>query len=211
MWGRPPQHGKRASIYRNGFVTGRPLNFSNSLKRWQGLVSMNLSFRRYGLSSSQVLSLSSLRHHSPVSEAREALPDSFWSRATKIAVVRDPLDRAISYFYWMNPQLRGHRTPLREFEDFVPEILPAPVDREVSENFDESWKVIRFENLHQDFCSLVEQLGFTPPPDLPRYKSESRPPHSDFRKLISQRSREVILRNWSSWAKSFGYSDVLDT
>ena len=113
-------------------------------------------------------------NHMPASEIRKRCPQ--FDDYTRLTVVRDPYDRAISYFHYSHPTFtppggipldeaiallkQGDRHVLQErFVAFLRNVMPDEkallcIDGQLSVH---RW--VRFEALHQDLECLVQDLG----------------------------------------------------
>jgi hypothetical protein len=121
-----------------------------------------------------------LREHMPAQEVAALVGPELWARYTKVSVVRNPWDRMISLWRW-----RKHRDGLDvSFDQFLSAIesgsrslekavgarrwsnVPfyAIDDRPVLD------RVLRFENLAEDFEGLIDDLSLPDPGPLPRIK-----------------------------------------
>lgn len=205
FWGSPASHGKRASIYRDGFVTGRPNNFRHPIAARWGYLTARRYFGKFSLTSRELEKLLALSPHSSVFAARQALPEDIWHRAKKIVVVRNPWDKAVSDFYW---KTRGRVLLGKDFDlfqSYAHQALPIALESEMTQHWDDTWACIRFENLFEDFQRLVVELGGIPPSALPKYKTAVRPTASTYQHLYTKESRDIVGANWKDWVEQFGY------
>lgn len=206
LWDRTPAHGKLASVYEDGFVTGRPQNFRGEDDRSQGAAEMLSLYRPLGFSSARVSLLSKLVPHSSVSEVCSALPQALWYRATKVVNIRNPWDRAVSYYFWCRRRRRATpRDVYGDFERFVTRIKPSAVEKEVASAFDSTWRTIRYETLLPDIEKIFEEFNISSRFSLPRYKTNTRPRGLHYSQFFSDSSRRVVAKNWGEWIDLFGY------
>lgn len=204
FWGVPASHGKKASIYPDGFVTGRPTNVSNRLQHGILIARVLKQLRSHGLSIHQCIALTKLGPHSHVSEVMSILPRSFFVRATKVAVVRNPWDKVVSDYFFSTryPVLR--RKTRENFEEFASRALPAVVESEIVEYQDKSWRICLYEELPFALKAVISETGGERT-ELPRFKAGIRPPNFHYSRLYTSQSREVVERNWAPWISYFGY------
>ena len=207
LWGRSPDHGKQASIYGNGFVTGRPRNFRSLKRQLSGLPKMVMYFGRYGCRPAESASFARLRPHDPPEKIMAMVPSGVWERAHKIAVVRNPWDKVVSDFFWESRGTNLAADLTTAFEAYVSRSLPWPVEEQVPRLLDPTWTLLRFETLERDFCRLTQALGLGEHRSLlPQFKSNVRPPGTDYRDVHTAFTREVVAVNWSDWIQTFDYS-----
>jgi chondroitin 4-sulfotransferase 11 len=154
-----------------------------------------------------------------------------WRQYTTFAVVRNPWDRMVSAYrfakmknsYWHNALVAG--PPLdyelllhKSFEECL-----TMVDRQREQLKGESWfrqtdwvagpkapggkvmvdRVLRLENLADDFRELCEHLGFEPPPLLKINRSKRS---RDYREYYNDNTRKLVERLYASDIETFGYS-----
>ena len=165
-------------------------------------------------------------NHMPASEIRQRCPQ--FDEYTRLTAVRDPYDRAISYFHFSHPTFTppggmpldqaisllksGDRHILQErFVSFLRHGLP---DEESLLSIDGHLSVqrwIRFEKLHQDLDRLVKDLGLPlkrPVSEvLPGFK-RNRQGRQDLPSIDDYLSREALslIDHQCSWSfTTFGY------
>ncbi|MGV6826614.1 MAG: sulfotransferase family 2 domain-containing protein [bacterium] len=114
-------------------------------------------------------------NHMTAREARAELGAKVWDNYFKFAVVRNPWDRFLSYYYWYR----------RKYPDItVDQFLDQGACRVLNNKGykvygggqrDTVDHVCRFENLDEEMISIFRQLGLPGKPELPRAKSGYRP------------------------------------
>lgn len=207
LWGASPNHGKQASVYANGFVTGRPRNFGSIKRQLYALPKLVMYFTRYGLTPWGSMSLAQRRPHDSPATLLDTFPASLWEKAHKVAVVRNPWDKVVSDFFWVTRDRKLAGDLSAAFEAYVHKLLPWPVEEQVPLLIDATWTLLRFETLENDFVRLTHQLAVSDQTiALPRFKSGVRPPDLDYRDFHTSFTRETVEVTWQEWIHTFGYS-----
>ncbi len=119
-------------------------------------------------------------NHAAASHIRALIGDRIWNRYTKIACVRNPFDKAVSAFWFCNPDLpRDMASEERRdrFRDFVcADRLPIDwhvytIDDTICADY-----LLRYESLADDIDRMAAALRIeTSASRLGRYKGEYRP------------------------------------
>ncbi len=118
-----------------------------------------------------------LEKHSPLKDYRRELGDELFQRLFKFTCVRNPWDRAISFFF--SPHRGDVRWDRKKFKKFLKELEPTgnylalnrgAQNTPVFENVD---YVMRYETLQDDFRAVCDRIGI-PPTDLPVRNKSSR-------------------------------------
>jgi len=130
-------------------------------------------------------------------------------------LVRNPWDRAVSYYHWLKAQGFDHPAVALaarlDFLDFLahPQTRAAfaaetfgsyvtlPGQGEVAAHF------VRLERLAQDIAPVASHLGF-PLSTLPRANASARLP--DYRRYYTDAAAEVVARACATDIARFGYS-----
>jgi hypothetical protein len=100
--------------------------------------------------------------HSSLEEHRQKLPHELYGQLFKFACVRNPWDRAVSFFFSPHRRAAFTRAGFIEFLRGMPPMVQSLRERadqpvsDVSGNFD---YLMRFETLQQDFDAVCDQLG----------------------------------------------------
>ncbi len=116
---------------------------------------------------------------------------SGWDQYFSFAVVRNPWDRVVSNFCYLDkinhPRLRGAKTPSEWVRSGNLWCYPASyyllINGQVGVN-----RVIRYENLGKDFRKVCKKIGIKAA-KLPRYNSS---PHKHFTEYYDDESREIV-------------------
>ncbi|MCE8533970.1 sulfotransferase family 2 domain-containing protein [Ruegeria pomeroyi] len=140
--------------------------------------------------------------------APEALADLF-----AFTLVRNPWDRAVSYYHWLRVQgfdhPAVHLARRVEFEGFVtaPQTLAAfraasaPSYMRRADGVEHCAAYIRLEHLETDLAPLTAHLGFAL--DMPRANRSERA--ADYRTYYSDRAAEALGEACASDIARFGY------
>jgi hypothetical protein len=112
--------------------------------------------------------------HQPADEIRMNIGDDIWNSYKKISIVRNPWDRALSWFKWFefrnNPRIRGEN-----FEHYLlNHYSSAWPFYTINHGLYDIDYMIRFENLQEDLTSLLKQLDIDFPYELPKTKNNIR-------------------------------------
>ncbi|RVT82752.1 hypothetical protein DXV76_16080 [Rhodobacteraceae bacterium CCMM004] len=152
-----------------------------------------------------------LRTHAYAVEVRLAIGARRFARYVKISTVRNPFDRTVSYFHWINQE---RLTGMRDFAD----IRSAFHDWVLTGRWhSDSWTVhlfgryvvdhmVRFERLAKDMASLNRDLDLgIDPGDLPTTKSMARTRKAYDVPDYFDAETEARVRKRQSWV--FDYFD----
>jgi hypothetical protein len=154
---------------------------------------------RFGVSNPKF----KLKKHSPLADYRAALGEEQYSRLYKFTCVRNPWERMVSLYFTPG---QGKEWDRKAFKKTVSKTLSAAdylrLDTGESDPFNNTDRIIRFENLAEDFGLVCADLGIPSAP-LPRYNRSEREHYSkyyddDLRELVAQRFADEIAR--------FGYA-----
>lgn len=132
--------------------------------------------------------------HMPAFQIRRALPGSVWKTYYKFTVVRNPYDRAVSQFFWVN---RGSKEfTKRAINDYILEkahphmftnwYMYALNGRVLLDYF------IRYENLDHDLGIALARIGLNDAGALPRAKAEHRPQGIHYWDVVGPAARRRI-------------------
>lgn len=142
-----------------------------------------------------------VKKHSTLAEYRAALGEQFDS-LYKFTCVRNPWDRLISYYF--SPSRQVAQWDRRAFEKLVLKTLSvADYLRLGSERdpFANVQRIMRFENLAEDFRSVCVELDL-PPATLPEYNRSSREHYS---KYYDAGLEALIRKRFAAEIERFGY------
>lgn len=129
-------------------------------------------------------------------------------------LVRNPWDRAVSYYHWLRDQRFGHSAvdlaQTLSFAEFVthPQICesfrsnPAGKYMQGSDGVEHCDAFIRIEHFEQDATSLVDHLGF----DLGLEMENTSERNADFRPYYAKKTAESIADCCVEDIERFGYT-----
>lgn len=162
----------------------------------------HLGLRRQGVSSPKLV----FESHATGREVRRHIGKDIWNSYTKVTIVRNPWDREVSRFFWMQ---KRPNVP-DNFDEFVERITRRhPIGNEAVR-----WGLykngagflIRYENLDADYAAFVNSLDVTDVPELPHAHGQSRPKGTrDYREIYTDRSREAIRSIYRREIEALGY------
>jgi hypothetical protein len=154
---------------------------------------------RFGVSNPKY----KLKKHSSLAAYRAALGDEQFSGLYKFTCVRNPWERMVSFYF---APRQGKQWDRKAFKKFISEALPAAdyvrLDEGESDPFRNVDRIIRFENLVEDFNSVCAGLGIPAPP-LPRYNRSEREHYS---KYYDAELRALVAERFAAEIARFGYT-----
>ena len=169
--------------------------------------------------------------HATPSEIKKGIAKDIWDTYTKITIVRNPWDLAVSSYYWekaireeRRKKKRGIKALLKpskllrilkrfekkesdEFERFV---LSFPAEHLNTPFYlDSKGKpiadlYIRYENLEEDYKKLCNQLGI-PHKKLPRLKTKTRKDKSHYSRFYNEKTKKIVEDMFKNQIEYFGY------
>lgn len=151
--------------------------------------------------------------HAMLSDVEGIVPDAVLDGLFTFTLVRNPWDRAVSYFFWLKAQGFDHPAVQRaldhEFEDFVrhPETkaefarFPARVYMQRSDGREQCDLCIRLEHFAEDAEPLFQHLGFRF--EMTRENASERA--TDYRRYYSEETAEIISEVCAEDIARFGY------
>jgi hypothetical protein len=199
-----PVHSGKLKIYRDGFVAA--LGVASYPSR-----SLLLRLRsggwapRFALTLRHRLNLSSLRNlrdHSTPEQIQRCVGKSRFAAYTKVTSVRNPFDLMVSaYFYSTREMLNPPNFP-----DWVAKQRRQRINASIVPSIDESWRIIRFENLEEDLSTVLAEFGLELDGPIPNLKSEFRPQDKrNYRDLYDLKSKLHVEELWADWFEIFNY------
>jgi hypothetical protein len=147
------------------------------------------------------------RKHANLRKAQSVLPASVYDGMFKFAFVRNPWERLVSWYQYVQ------KTPAHEdcrpgeaFADFARRFLDKPrraqwwmiEDRSGGMGLD---FVGRFENLNEDIAQICSRIGITPQALPHRNKMASK----DYRTFYDQALARAVEKTWAREIDAFGY------
>ncbi len=144
-----------------------------------------------------------IRKHSTLAEYRAAVGDDQFRNLYKFACVRNPWDRMVSYYFRPSRQLE--EWDRKAFKKMVLKTLSvADYLRLGAEEdpFANVQRIMRFENLADDFRSVCTELGLPPAP-LPEYNRSSR---EHYLKYYDDELQALVRKRFAPEIERFGYT-----
>lgn len=142
--------------------------------------------------------------HFTLAEYAKALPKDVFTNLFKFSVVRNPWDRAISFYFsphrgsglvWDREKFIQLLAAMHTDEHYITLAnVACPLDY-----------VLRFEHLATDFSTLVSKLGL-PSLELPRRNQSIDKPFMDYRKYYDSELQQQVAAKFASTIANFGYS-----
>jgi Sulfotransferase family len=144
-----------------------------------------------------------LKKHSPLADYRAALGETQFGQLYKFAAVRNPWDRMVSFYFTPIQRKKWDR---QAFTKAISEALSAAdylrLDENDSDPFGNVNRIIRFEQLPDDFRAVCVELGLRPEP-LPRYNRSER---EHYAKYYDAELRELVAERFALEIARFGYT-----
>jgi len=154
---------------------------------------------RFGVSNPKY----NLKKHSPLAAYRAALGEEQFSRLYKFTCVRNPWDRMVSFY--LTPG-QGKQWDRKAFKKTILKALSATDYLRLEEGepdpFGNVDRIIRFENLAEEFNSVCADLGI-PPASLPKYNRSER---QDYSKYYDAELRALVMERFAVEIARFGYT-----
>lgn len=144
-----------------------------------------------------------LLHHLPAIYVKKIVGEKTWDNYFKFAVVRNPWDRMVSWYCYINKHrdVTGNQT-FREWilqNNWFPPQYPYVVDENGKVMVD---LLIPFEEIQNNFDFVCSQLNISPQL-LPHEKKSNR---LYYRHYYDDEIRELVAENCSHDIKLFGYN-----
>lgn len=158
------------------------------------------------------------RSHMPAKDVSRKLGRDVWARYLKVASLRNPFDKAVSW-YWFMASKHGlaQDDPVENFRAFL---RGKEAEGYFQSRRDIDWRVthlgkravidqyIRLERLQDDFAALFARLGIAGVTlEVPKVKAKSRKKDPlDVPEYFDTETAEIVRRNWGWIFDAGGYS-----
>lgn len=145
-------------------------------------------------------------NHMPAAAVRRSMDPALFDAYRKVAVVRNPLDREVSLYFWA---YRG-KADRPTFDAFVRRWCFLP-ERKTFDLYSLRGKpvvdtVLRYERLSEDFAAFVNSLGVARCPELPRAKSTQRTAEArNWRDFYTPDTFRIVAERYAREIEVFGY------
>jgi Sulfotransferase family len=145
-----------------------------------------------------------LKKHSTLAEYRAALGEEKFRALYRFACVRNPWDRMISIYF--HPRRQVVDWERAEFKKLILRTLSVPhflrLEESETDPFGNLDRVVRFENLAEDFRDVCTQLSI-PPAALPIYNRSSREHYSHY---YDEELCMLVRQRFALEIEHFGYT-----
>jgi len=150
-----------------------------------------------------------LPKHERYSYIKRRLGTEEYEKMFSFAFVRNPWDRLVSYYHFVNKTPHHHRNAKLgklSFDDFVKGEVKRMKSYQNRYIYSEEGElqvdfVGRFENLAEDFSFITQKIGLDI--ELPHTNSSK---HDSYQEYFSDELRELVSIHWEKDIKLFDYS-----
>mgnify|MGYP006089808871 FL=1 len=155
-----------------------------------------------------------LQRESTPDNVRNKIGDTMWDEYTKVTIVRNPWDLAVSSFFWA---LRKKKNLENEnykiyFNDWIKHKKSwKDMKQNISRSVDSNGNLlmdyyIKYENLQQSYMQFCEKVGIESM-RLPRLKSNIRSARSNktYEYFYTKESRDLVQKKVGRYIETFGY------
>jgi len=152
--------------------------------------------------------------HSTLADIDGLVPDDVLDGLFAFTLVRNPWDRAVSYYHWLQTRGFDHEAvrlaQSLDFDAFIshPRTLaayrntPAAHYMTRADGREQCAAYIRIENFAENAAPLIAHLGF--PLDLPVANTSER--RADYRHYYTDQTADLLAQNCAPDIARFGYS-----
>ena len=145
-----------------------------------------------------------IKKHSTLAEYRLALGEKEFGDLYKFSCVRNPWDRAVSYYF--TPTQKATEWDRKKFKKAILRLMPVADYLRLGEGSEDPFSnvnyIMRFENLADDFRAVCGALNISPGA-LPRYNRSNRDHYS---KYYNDELRELVRARFAPEIDRFGYT-----
>ncbi len=151
-------------------------------------------------------------NHMSASDIKTRLGDEIWDRYFKFCVVRNPYDKLVSYFFFLEKQggtgVLESGTISARFRQWIRSGVEAMdrdkyvIDGETCVDF-----LIRYEDLENGVGRVCDKIGVPFEPErIPRLKADSRDASVSIGELYDEESIQAVKQAYAFELEEFGYS-----
>lgn len=144
-----------------------------------------------------------LKKHSTLSEYRDSLGEEQFRGLYKFTCVRNPWDRMVSYYF--TPTQTPETWNRKKFRETISKAVSVPdylrLDNQKGDPFANVDRIIRFENLGDDFRAVCNVIDIAPA-TLPQYNRSRREHYS---KYYDDELRELVRTRFATEIERFDY------
>nr|WP_255720634.1 sulfotransferase family 2 domain-containing protein [Acuticoccus kalidii] len=153
-------------------------------------------------------------NHMPARAIRSAIGGRMWKDYTKVSIVRNPYDKAVSWF-WMQLSPGDRRACQHDFSlcrqtfnAWLRAKPRLPDDKPIITiaRSDVVDVMLRYEQLEADFAALLGRLGIGDPITLPRLKAETRVRPEPFAQYYDAAGEAIVAAAYRYEMARFGYA-----
>lgn len=133
-------------------------------------------------------------NHMPASEIRKYVPDEIWDSYYKFCFERNPFDKVLSLFHWINKVTDNDYDTLDDFiEDGHLDRIHG-FDLYTIGNVVAVDDIYKFEELEESMDRISQKLHLDTPLRLPSYKAKSntRKDRRHYSEVLTPKQREII-------------------
>lgn len=148
----------------------------------------------------------SFRAHSTASFIKENIPDPIWDSYYKFTIERNPWDKVISHFYWLN-RVKNYPNIDAYIQDGGLDKIKAynsySIQGELAVN-----RIYQMEHFDELLTELTNRFELDPPLQLPKFKAKSsyRLDRSLPSEFLTKSQVDIIAEKFEKEIKLCGYS-----
>jgi hypothetical protein len=156
--------------------------------------------------------ISEFYNHMPPYKIKNSIGEETFNSYTKIINIRNPFDMMVSHYYF-KPTFDLYSRVEMSFEDYL---LTTNVVEDLSKKYRDLMyiedefivdEIVRFENLEEDIFKLLDKLELpSPKRELGEYKKNKRRPDKDWKKMYSNKTKELVEKHFKFYMDLFNYS-----
>jgi hypothetical protein len=147
-------------------------------------------------------------HHIKVDELKAKLPANIFNQYFKFGIVRNPFDRQVSTYHFIQQNKEHFQNELvkkMSFEDYVVWRVEKGMNYQKDFLFDSQGNQLvdfvgRIENINQDFQYICDKIGVKN-----ELKHVNKSIHKDYRKMYTGSTFELINKAYAEEIELFGY------